>query len=219
VDGPFLPVPAWKLVIEVYDAQRLQGSLEKLSRWVNGKLEAEGKPGRLTFGSEEAGNRTDWILRFTGTGNDEANMLRYTIVDGYFVAAPSRVLLDRAIEQRGNGYSITRSAAFTQLLPRDGDVNVSALVWQNLGPALGPIAGRLTGLLADEQLQELNAFAQGAKPSLVTLSAGNDRIVLNSQGDPGFGSMLGSVFSMNQLGMLSELLHDAAETAHEGTGR
>ena len=214
LDGPVLPVPAWKLVIEVYDAPRLQSSFEKLSRWVNGKLEAEGKTGRLLFGSEEAGNRTDWILRFTGTENDEANMLRYTIVDGYFVAAPSKGLLDRAIEQRGNGYSLTRSATFTQLLPRDGDVNVSALVWQNLGPMLGPIAGRLSGLLADAELQELNSFAQGAKPSLVTLSAGNDRIVLNSHGDPGFGSMLGSVVSMNQLGMFSRMLHETAEKHH-----
>jgi FecR-like protein len=219
VDGPFLPVPAWKLVIEVYDAPRLQSSFEKLSRWVNGKLEAEGKTGRLTFGSEEAGNRTDWILRFTGSGNDEANMLRYTIVDGYLVAAPTRGLLDRAIEQRGNGYSITRATAFTQLLPRDGDVNVSALVWQNLGPALGPIAGRLTGLLADQELQEMKAFAQGAKPSLVTFSATHDRIVLNSQGDAGFGSMLGSLVSMNQIGMMSELLHEAAEKHHEGSER
>lgn len=215
VDGPFLPVPSWKLAIEVYDAPRLQASLEKLTRWANGRLEREGQSQRLTFGSEEAGNRTDWILRFTGTGRDDANVLRYTIVDGYFVATPSKVLLDRAVEQHRNGYTIARSAAFTNLLPRDGDVNVSALVWQNLGPSLGPVAARLAGFLADDAIQELNSFAQGTKPSLLTLSAQNDRIVLNSQGDPGFGSMLGSMVSMNQLGMLSEMLHEAAEKHHE----
>jgi hypothetical protein len=168
----------------------------------------------MSYGSESAGNRTDWVLRITGSTMTENNVLRYTIVDGYLVAAPSRVLLDRAIEQRGNGYTLTRSKTFMDLLPRDGDVNVSALMWQNLGPALTPVMARLAGIFDDPQLRELNALASESKPSLVTLTAKDDRIILGSQGDPGFGSMLGSIVSVNQLGLVSEWLKDAE--AHHG---
>jgi len=219
VDGPLLPVPSWKIAIEVYDAPRLQGALEKLTVWVNGQAESQGRAERMSYGSESAGNRTDWVLRITGPTMTENNVLRYTIVDGYLLAAPSRVLLDRAIEQRGNGYTLTRSKTFMDLLPRDGEVNVSALVWQNLGPSLAPAVAKLAGLIDDQQIRDLNSFASQAKPSLITLTAKDDRIIIGSQSDPGFGSMLGSVFSVNQLGFLSGRLHDAAEKHHEGTVR
>ncbi|HJQ99734.1 MAG TPA: FecR family protein [Candidatus Polarisedimenticolaceae bacterium] len=215
VDGPFLPFPSWKLAIEVYDAPRLQNALERLTTWVNGRLEAEGRPERMTFGSEDAGNRTDWVLRFTGTSElGVNNVIRYTIVDGYLVAAPSSVLLDRAIEQRGNGYTLTRSKGFMDLLPRDGNVNVSALMYQNVGPTLGPVLNKIAGIVDDEAVRTWRAYMTDAKPSLITLSAENDRIVFGSQGDPGFGSMLGSVVSMNQLSFLPRMIHDA-EMQHQ----
>jgi len=219
VDGPLLPVPSWKIAIEVYDAPRLQGALEKLTVWLNSQAESEGRPERMSYGSESAGNRTDWVLRITGPTMTENNVLRYTIVDGYLLAAPSRVLLDRAIEQRGNGYTLTRSKTFMDLLPRDGEVNVSALVWQNLGPSLAPAVAKLAGLIDDQKIRDLNSFASQAKPSLVTLTAKDDRIIIGAHSDAGFGSMLGSVISVNQLGLFSGMLHDAAEKHHGETVR
>jgi hypothetical protein len=219
LDGPVLPVPSWKVAIEVYDAPGLQRALEKLVVWVNSKAETEGRPERASYGSESAGNRTDWILRITGPTMTENNVLRYTIVDGYLVAAPTRVLLDRAIEQRTNGYTLTRSKTFMDLLPRDGDVNVSALLWQNLGPAFAPVTSRLVGLVDDQEIRNLNALATEAKPSLVTLSAQDDRILLGSQVAPGFGSMLGSVVSINQLGLISSMLHEHQAVLNHGVAK
>jgi hypothetical protein len=102
------------------------------------------------------------------------------------------------------------------LLPRDGDVNVSALVWQNLGPSLAPAVAKLAGLIDDQQIRDLNSFASQAKPSLVTLTAKDDRIIIGAQSEPGFGSMLGSVISVNQLGLLSNMLHESAAQHHDG---
>ena len=52
------------------------------------------------------------------------------------MAAPSRALLERALQQRESGVTL----ATTRQVPRpagpDGQVNVSALVYQNLAPAL-----------------------------------------------------------------------------------
>lgn len=215
LDGPVLPVPSWKIAIEVYDAARLQSSIEKLARWLNDRLEASGKPQRVLLSSEVSGNRTDWVLRFTSPDAEENHVMRYTIVDGYLVAAPSRTLLDRAIQQRADGYTLSRSKTFAALLPRDGEVNVSALVWQNLGPTLRPVASQMASIVAPDQRQVLDAMAAESRPTLVAAYAENDRIVVGSRGDAGFGSMLGSMISANQLGAVGSMLSDIRRHEHD----
>lgn len=214
MDGPILPTPSWKLAIEVYDAGTLQRSIDGIVRWSNGRLEREGRAERFILGTESAGNRTDWVLRFTGSAPEGMNVIRYTYVDGYFLAAPSQVLLDRAIEQRSGGYTLSRSAAFTERLPRDGQVDVSALAWQNFGPSVSPLVARLSGVIASEQLTELNAFAADLKPRLVTITAEENLISIRALSEPGLGSLLGSFVSFGQLQNLDRIVTQAkaAET-------
>ena len=109
--------------------------------------------------------------------------MRYTFVDGYLVGAPSQVLLDRAIEQRRNGYTLARSKEFQALLPRDGQVNVSAAVWQHLGPVIGPLAGRFSGIVDSEEARQIEALAAESHPRLITAYAEDDRIVIGSRGE------------------------------------
>ena len=45
LDGPLLPTPAWKLVVEVYDPARLQASFELLVSRANDEARARGDPG------------------------------------------------------------------------------------------------------------------------------------------------------------------------------
>src|SRR5581483_8847613 len=45
LDGPVLPTPAWKFVIEVHDADQLAASLQTLVNSVNAEAQREGKPG------------------------------------------------------------------------------------------------------------------------------------------------------------------------------
>ena len=142
--------------------------------------------------------------------------MRYTIVDGYLVAAPSRVLLDRAIEQRGNGYTLTRSSAFLDLLPRDGQINVSAAVWEHLGPTIGPLAGKLSGVVNLDEARELEAMATESRPHLVTAYAADDRIVVASRGEAGIGSMLGSLISAERLSVLGRLVEHAQHAKPQG---
>src|SRR5262249_47248481 len=45
LDGPAFPVPSWKLVVETYDAQRLEFTIQKFVEAVNRDAAAKGKPG------------------------------------------------------------------------------------------------------------------------------------------------------------------------------
>ena len=61
--------------------------------------------------------------------------LHYTFDSGYLVAAPMRVLLDQAIERRTAGLGLPTSSKFASKLPDGTGTHVSALAWENLGPA------------------------------------------------------------------------------------
>jgi ferric-dicitrate binding protein FerR (iron transport regulator) len=205
IDGPLLPVPSWKVAIEVYDSARFQQAFERLVTTANERIAAEGHQGRVVLEREEVGNRIDWVVRFTGEEAGHVPM-RYTFTGGYLVAAPSQVLLDRAIEQRRNGYTLARSKKFQDLLPRDGQVNVSAAVWQHLGPVIGPLAGRLSAVVDSKEAREIEAMASESHPRLITAYAEEDRIVIGSRGEAGIGSLLGSVVSAREIGMLGGVL-------------
>src|SRR5262249_22781163 len=57
--------------------------------------------------------------------------------DGYLVAAPTRAQLDRALARRAAGTTLAASPRLRGLLGRDGQVNVSALYYQDLAPLAG----------------------------------------------------------------------------------
>jgi hypothetical protein len=208
LDGPVLPIPSWKLAVEVYDPTRFQAEFMNLTSLLNDHIAAEGHDGRIVVESEVIGNRTDWVVRFTGP-EAQGNAMRYTFVDGYLIAAPSRVLIDRAIEQRGNNYTLTRSSAFTALLPADGHVNMSAFGWEHLGPTLGPLASRLSGALPANELKALQSVTTESRPHLVTAYAEDELIVISSHGEAGLGSLLDSIITAHPLGTLGSILEHA----------
>ena len=218
LDGPVLPIPSWKVVIEVNDPAGFQTEFVALTERMNERIAAAGHEGRLVVESENVGNRTDWVVRFTGP-DAQGNAMRYTFVDGYLIAAPSRALIDLAIEQRGNTYTLTRSSAFTALLPTDGHVNVSAFLWEHMGPTVEPLVSRLAGTVASKEMTALSAMAAETGPRLVTACAEDDRIVISSRGDTGLGSLLGSMMSGTGLGALGQVFDHAHHQAGGPTPR
>jgi len=217
LDGPVLPIPSWKVAIEVYDPAGFQTEFVNLTSRINDRIASEGHDGRIVVESEVVGNRTDWVVRFTGS-EAQGNTVRYTFFDGYLIAAPNRALIDLAIEQRGNGYTLTRSSAFTALLASDGHVNLSAFVWEHMGPTLGPLASMVSGALDANELKTLQSMTAESRPRLVTAYAEDDRIVINSRGDAGLGSLLGSLVSANSVGTFAHVLAlaHANHAGHDG---
>ena len=78
-----------------------------------------------------------------------------------------------------------------------------------LGPTLGPLASRVAGAIASDDMAHLEAMAGESHPRLVTVYGEDDRIVIYSRGDLGLGSMLGSLISAQNLGALGRAIGHA----------
>lgn len=170
VDGPLLPTPAWKVIVEVYDPARLQWIVEQGLAEANDKLRQEGEK-ELTLEKTEGRGLTFYAI--TGAPVEA----HYAFVEGYLVIAPSRALVDRAIRFRESGYSIADSERFTSLLPADTRNNFSALFFQDLGSIAEALAERIQeGELTEEQRQAVAALREGARPTLGYAYGEADRI-------------------------------------------
>jgi ferric-dicitrate binding protein FerR (iron transport regulator) len=203
IDGPVLPEPSWKLVAEVYDPARLQQTFERAVARLNDELRSEGKaPIQLT--SEASGGHTFHTLQ----GTDPKVEIHYVFEAGYLLAGPSRALLERSLQQRESGVTLATTAKFRDLLGPDGQVNVSALVYQNVAPLAKSASKVLPGGSAKGGGPQSGPAAIGKwlamqGPTLYYAYAQADRIVfagsnqnplgLNLGTFAGFGGILGSM--------------------------
>ena len=203
VDGPVLPTPAWKVVVEVYDSARLQATLEHVVAEINKYAQQEGKGG-LQWDKTEIGGRAFYTLRSVDFGLE----FNYAYVNGYMVAAPTRALVERAVQYHDSGATLLNSPRFMASLPEDGNTNFSAIFYHNLAPLVQPLTDRLQGSaknLSQEQQQALSSLANAA-PTLAYAYAKDDRIIFaaDTEGGP-FGlspaSLLGmpSSFGLQQI--------------------
>jgi hypothetical protein len=208
LDGPFLPKPAWKAVIEVYDPARLQHTIEVAAARLNDRLREEGEQ-EVTLSSQQAGGRT-WHRVETRVAG-----FSWTYVDGYLVAAPSRALIERALDQRAAGTTLPASSRFRQLLPRDARADFSALFYQNVGPLLEPVAGGVSTFgegLSDSQRQTLTSLIENAEPTVAYAYGEPDRVVFAGTGPGGpFGLGFGALSGFGGMAMMGDVMEDAAE--------
>ena len=180
IDGPALPVPSWKLVVQVRDANRLQYTIQQVAQAFNRHAAERGKP-QAQLSQEAVAGRT-WH-RIVVPGASPYAEAYYTFDNGYLVAAPSRALVERALGFKSSGFTLTRSAGFQALLPRDRYADFSGMVYQHMGPTLGPLLEALKGNLTPEQKKALeSASAEASKPMLFTFYAEDDRIIMASTG-------------------------------------
>jgi hypothetical protein len=187
-DGPWLPTPSWKLVLEVNDAGRLQSTLVTLvDEWNRTAATAPTEPGEprptLALSQEAIDGRVFYALKTT-TGTELAQFL---FVDGYLIVSPSRALLIEAVAQRAAGITLVASAGFLDLLPLDGQANYSAVVYQNLGGAVGALGeflGRQGGLPQDER-EQLSALAGEAGASLAVAYGEPQGLTFSTRGARG----------------------------------
>jgi ferric-dicitrate binding protein FerR (iron transport regulator) len=208
VDGPLLPTPSWKMVAEVYDTARLQQTYEKVVAQLDAELRAKGKPGvRLT--SEQAGGHTYYSIV-----SAEAKLsISYLYEDGYMIAAPSRALLEQALQLRSSGVTLATTAKFRDLLGPDGQVNVSALVYTNIAPVAKSVSQVLPGGSSNGRVSgpaRLGKMLAAQGPTLYYAYAEPDRIVFAGSNQNPLGLNLGTLASFG--GMLGGM-HQAEEEA------
>lgn len=176
IDGPIVPMPSWKLVAEVYDPATLQATIERSVEEVNRRLEAESQQA-LVFTTTNEGSRTYSALSRPGFPTE----MHWTVVDGYLVAGPSRAMLDRAIQHRNSGANLPNSAAFLNLLPKNGFTDFSAVVYRNLGPMAETLGSLGLEQMFGENVQHLD-FDLLAAPSLYCVWGEERRITIGGTG-------------------------------------
>jgi FecR-like protein/uncharacterized protein DUF3352/putative zinc finger protein len=183
LDGPVLPTPSWKVILEVNDPVKLQATIQQLAilaehfkRGENGRA-----PTPLATLSQETVNGLVYYTLRPQDGNS-LHEIDYTFTNGYMILGPSRAMVMQALSIHQGGNSLAQSDGFKALLPHDDHANVSALVYQNLAPVLGPAMKQLS----PSQMQSLQQLAAETKPSLVCAYGDEDSIRVAST-SPFFG--------------------------------
>lgn len=186
LDGPFLPTPSWKVILEVYDERRLQSTIETLFSRVAEESDVDviwtqtEVDGRILFELEVETAEAESTGLFDGPPG-----IAYTYVDGFMVIAPNTAMVRQAIQQRDSGVSLVTSEVFQDLLPRDRYVDFSAVVFNRVGETVADLAAKLPTPegMTDEQRGQVDALlgeiaAEG--PSIYCLYGEADRIRLVS---------------------------------------
>ncbi len=182
IDGPILPTPSWKLIVQVNDPVHLQQTFEQVVNEVNKEAAKEGKKG-LEWERADSGGHTYYTLRSKDFGVVEVN---YLFANGYLIAGPTRALVDQALRFHDSGSTLIHSPKFMAGLPADGNVNFSALVYHNLAPIVQPFANRISAANNSEQGKAIAAMAANMEPTLAYAYAYGDRIefAANTEGGP-----------------------------------
>jgi hypothetical protein len=179
IDGPILPTPSWKLVVQVNDPAHLQQTFERVVTEVNKQAAKEGKKG-LEWDRADMSGRTFYTLRSADFGFE----VNYVFANGYMIAGPSRALVQQALNYHDSGTTLKSSAKFTAGLPADGQVNFSAFVYHNIASLVQPFAKAGSSLPSGPQ--KALAMAATMEPTLAYVYAYSDHIEVaaNTEGGP-----------------------------------
>lgn len=187
LDGPALPTPAWKAVVEAYDEAVLQESIEWSVARFNEYAVAEGLESSIELIPNEVAGYSGYLLnleadiQFDGDdgeidfGFDSASF-HYVYVDGYLVAGPNEALINRAIGFYQSGSGLQTDAEFRELLSRDGYLDFSAVFFNRLGELFNDVMNTLPSNLSEEQAAVVASLDTDIGASMTSLLALPDAI-------------------------------------------
>ena len=209
IDGPILPTPSWKVVLEVNDQAKLQETFERAVDKLNQFSVLHGK-GKLILENATAGDHTYYSIKSADAGLQ----VHYTYVGGYLVAAPSRALLEQSINNRVAGNTLVRSSRFISALPQGSNPNFSAIFYHDLAPLMQPLAERIKNAggagLSEEQRQTLGSIDANAPPTLAYAYAQGDRITIAANTEGGaFGLSPASLIGLPHSFEMQHILMNA----------
>lgn len=185
LDGPALPTPAWKVVIEAYDETVLQQSIEWSVARINDYAAAEGVDASIELYSADVSGYRGYEVNLAtelaadtelGLFFDGSASFHYAYVDGYLVAAPNLALVDRAISFYESGSGLQSDSEFRELLARDGYLDFSAVYFSRLGVLVNDVLQNLPSDVTEEQQAAISALDTDIGPSMSSLIALSDKI-------------------------------------------
>jgi len=155
LDGPVLPTPSWKAVIEVNDSDRLEQALERLTEAIRNQSKGNAAHSITIEPSDEGGQRY-YSVQDTVTGK---TLAQYTYANGYMIVAPSRALVSRRCRRIRAGIHWQIRQRLKHCCPGWNE-NYSAVAYQNLSPVLTPLLSQLDG----ETANAVRKLAADARP-------------------------------------------------------
>lgn len=176
LDGQLLPIPAWKAVFEVRDPNRLQLFMERLVAELNTELTSKGRKGvQIT--------REDWDGRTLHTVQwlEKPMSFSYVFTDGFWVLAPDKNALTRAMRAKTGGWRLANSSEFRQRLPQAPTPHYSGMVYVNLTDVTDLIGEAAGTLVPGQRIEQLNSLAINIKPALICLYAGSDNVRMQTR--------------------------------------
>lgn len=206
IDGPLLPTPSWKVVMEVYDQTKLQNTFERAIEKLNQFAVLHGK-GKLAIESSASGDRTFYTVKSTQAGLE----VNYTYANGYLIAAPTRALLEQSLRNRDAGNTLVRSSRFISSLPQDGNTNFSAILYHDLAPLVSTLGDKMKAV-GGENAKGMPAIDPNAPPTLAYAYAQGDRITLAANTEGGaFGLSPASLLGVPNSFQMQHILMNAME--------
>ncbi len=175
LDGPILPTPSWKVVLQVSDPEGLQQAFTLALVAIN----AQAKDGKTISVDQQVENGvTYYNLRFLNGAKKDA--IGYAFVDGYLILATSREIVKDAVDIHRSGRSLAKSGELRALIPADNPNGVSALIYQNIGPLMGQVLAQQSPELAPM----IQPIAAHSKPTVTTAYGEENaiRVVSTSRG-------------------------------------
>lgn len=215
LDGPALPTPAWKVVIEAYDQAVLQESIEWSVDRFNEHAISEGLDASIELVSMSIdGYDSYWVLLDADMQLSEDNdftldsaSFHYAYVDGYLVAAPNDGLIDRAISYYESGSGLQTDAEYRELLARDGYLDFSAVFFNRFGELFDDIIPTLPSDMTEDQQAAVAALDAETGASMTSLLALPDAIHFAHSGSAQLPTQI-----LSQLAILQPLLESAAQS-------
>ena len=175
LDGPLLPEPSWKAVVEVYDQAKLQTMVETSA----GLLQLASGDEELGVEVVEGTTPSETVYRLFAGGM----ALHYAFIDGYLVLAGNRAVLDRARRTYDSGVTLLDAGGFQKLLPLDSYLDFSAVTYARLDGSLVlpllDVAMRGTDGPRGQLLNGLREILAGAAMFGVYNEPDRIRVVLN----------------------------------------
>jgi hypothetical protein len=178
LDGPLVPTPSWKFVMEVNDPAKLNATFAKLITHLNAQPGSEHPT--LTTGSDQMNGQVVYWVRNDKSPNTE---VFYTFANGYLILGPNEALVLQTIEQQRSGYSLSTSDKLRSQLPADSSPSFSGLVYANSGSSFGSLTRQLTNntALSSDQKNALTALLTNTSPSVICLYGEPSQIVASTR--------------------------------------
>jgi hypothetical protein len=200
LDGPILPTPSWKVVLEVNDLPRLENAIRNMVTSLNREAQMRQLP-EISLESETVDGKTFHSLKSKAFPME----VHYTSWGGYLLLAPRRALLTEAMRIHDTGNSIGRSAAFRAEMPADGRDVASGIMYQNVEAIGRSMPSAAQDALSPNLRFELEkaALFQKSAPKVAAVYGEQERILAAARGSFGINlaSMLGMQGMVHAAGM------------------